>query len=155
MIFDRVSNYKRYFFNDLFHEIFEKIQLIDINTNNGDFHVNENYVIKVMSYETKLDGDIVENHDKYVDIQILLKGKERIGMYSHDQVSLKRPYDELSDCRFFSINKMSKPKSEIILESGYMAVFFHEDIHNPQLAVDNEIELLKKIVVKVNEKFFA
>ena len=36
-----------------------------------------------------------------------------------------------------------------------MAVFFPDDIHNPQYAVNSKIETLKKIVIKIDEKLFS
>lgn len=36
-----------------------------------------------------------------------------------------------------------------------MGVFFNQDIHNPQFAVNDKVEEIKKIVIKVNEKFFT
>jgi beta-galactosidase beta subunit len=36
-----------------------------------------------------------------------------------------------------------------------MAIFFPDDIHQPQFALENKIETLKKIVIKIDEKLFT
>ena len=36
-----------------------------------------------------------------------------------------------------------------------MAIFFPDDIHHPQFAVDGKIETLKKLVLKIDEKLFT
>ena len=105
-----------------------------------------------MSYKTKLTSEIIESHRKFVDIQILLKGLERIKVYDSSQVEISEPYNDETDCVFYQ-----KPKnchSDIVIQEGWMGVFFPDDIHNPQLTVNQPIEI-KKVVIKVNEKFFT
>lgn len=153
MILDKLANRHFYFKGAIFDELFYQLSLYDINTPNGVYKNHEDFYFKVMSYDTKLDSTITESHRKEVDIQILFSGKEGIKIFSATDVEIIKPYYYESDCQFYK--PIKEPFCEITLEPGYMAVFFPDDIHNPQVAVFNKIEKLKKIVIKVNEKLFT
>jgi YhcH/YjgK/YiaL family protein len=153
MIVDKIENWSVYFNKERFAKIFEELDKFNLDTPNGEYRINEHFYFKVMSYETKQDSFIIESHKKEVDIQVLLKGKEKIKIYDYKDVAITEVYDEETDCQFYK--KINDPISEINLEPGIMAVFFPDDIHNPVLAVNKEIFKLKKIVIKVDEKFFA
>ncbi|MDD4156799.1 MAG: YhcH/YjgK/YiaL family protein, partial [Candidatus Cloacimonetes bacterium] len=44
----------------------------------GKFDLNDSIFYIVSSYQTKPQG-LIENHQKYIDLQILLEGKELVG----------------------------------------------------------------------------
>lgn len=153
MIVDKISNWEIYFKSPVFKEVFDQLTTYTVDTPNGVYKNHENFYFKVMSYDTKLDSTIIESHVKEVDIQILLSGHEHIKMYDRSAVEVKGPYDEETDVTFYNIK--AAPHTEINLEPGYMGIFFPDDIHHPQFAVNNKIEKLKKIVIKVDEKLFS
>lgn len=153
MIVDKISNWEIYFKSPVFKEVFNQLTTYTVDTPNGVYKNHENFYFKVMSYDTKLDSTIIESHVKEVDIQILLSGHEHIKMYDRSAVEVKVPYDEETDVTFYDIK--GAPHTEINLEPGYMGIFFPDDIHHPQFAVNNKIEKLKKIVIKVDEKLFS
>ena len=153
MIVDKIENWKIYFKSPIFDAIFEDLKTYTVDTPNGVYKDNKKYYFKVMSYDTKLDSAIIESHRKEVDVQILLSGNEHIKIYNEAAVAVKEVYDEESDCQFYKV--IGKPFNEINLESNYMAIFFPDDIHQPQFAVENKIETLKKIVIKIDEKLFT
>lgn len=153
MIFDELLNWQLYFKNDIFKEIFEKLKLIDLETKNGIHFKTSFYYFKVMSYDTQINPSIIENHKKEVDIQILLSGTEKVKLYSINQVTSTRDYNIDDDCEFY--RPIHKHHSEITLQPGYMGVFFSQDIHAPLFVGNKEIETIKKVVIKVNEKFFT
>ncbi len=153
MIVDKIENWKIYFKSPIFDDIFEDLKTYTVDTPNGVYKDNKKYYFKVMSYDTKLDSAIIESHRKEVDVQILLSGNEHIKIYNEAAVAVKEVYDEESDCQFYKV--IGKPFNEINLESNYMAIFFPDDIHQPQFAVENKIETLKKIVIKIDEKLFT
>jgi len=153
MILDKLEYSTRYFKSKLFKEIFDKVRDFDINTPNGTYLTNERYYFKVMTYDTQFSPNIIESHRKEVDVHILLYGKERIKIYKEGEVIVKKKYSSRTDCQFY---QESKPASlEFILESGYMAIFFPNDIHAPLFTCNNKVEELKKIVIKIDEKLFA
>ena len=153
MIFDKIENWKVYFKHDIFKEIFKELEKINSNTPDGIHFKNENYYFKVISYSTKIDADIIENHRKEVDIQIILSGSEKIKLFSRESLEVIRAYSKEDDSQFYK--SISKSNSEVILRPGYMGVYFNQDIHNPQYAVNSKVEKIKKVVIKINEEFFT
>jgi YhcH/YjgK/YiaL family protein len=153
MIVDKLYNWTLYFKAPIFLEIFKELENYNFHTPNGIYRTNENYYFKVMSYDTKLEPNIIESHKKEVDVQILFWGNEKIKIYNSESLTITEPYSIESDCQFYK--KTGNPISEIILQPGYMAIFFPDDIHHPQFAVENKIQTLKKIVLKIDEKLFA
>ncbi len=153
MILDKIENWKLYFTSPIFVEIFQELNNFSKDTPNGVYKSNDHYYFKVMSYDTKLEGDIIESHCKEIDVQILFSGKEHIKIYNEKSVSVKNSYNEETDCQFY--NPVNPPIATIDLIPEYMAVFFPDDIHQPQLAVDGTISNLKKVVIKINEELFA
>ncbi len=151
MIYDKISNWKTYFKNPVFEEIFSELKKIDLNTENGNYHFDKFY-FKVMEYNTKVEANIIESHVKEVDIQILLSGNEKIKMYHDSDLTIKENYNPESDCVFY--NAVGESYTDLILKPNYMAVFFPSDPHHPQFLVDNKIDFLKKIVIKVNVELF-
>lgn len=153
MIVDKISNWKNYFSNPVFESIFKDLEKYNLETPNGVYQENPDYYFKVMSYDTKYDSSIIESHLKEVDIQILLAGSEGIKIYDTNDVEVIEKYNDETDCQFYK--PIADSISEIYLKPGYMAIFLPQDVHHPQFAVNNKIEKLKKIVIKVNEKFFT
>lgn len=153
MIFDKIENWGRYFKNQVFTQIFEQLKSYSVDTIDGIYKSNSGFYFKVMEYETKLLPKIIESHRKEVDIQIVLRGKEKIKIYNEESVEISQEYNRETDCIFYE--ERGAPHTEINLIEGYMAVFFPEDIHYPQFSVDQHPSRLKKIVIKVDEKLFA
>jgi YhcH/YjgK/YiaL family protein len=101
----------------------------------------------VSRYATKLPGDAVwESHRKYVDVQYVVRGVERLGYVPLDRApEIKTPYQAEQDVVFY------QPGTDSLrFAAGQFAILFPEDIHAPGLAVDRETpsEVLK-VVVKV------
>jgi YhcH/YjgK/YiaL family protein len=153
MIIDKIENWSLYFKEPIFSEIKNELGNYNSTTPNGVYKTHENYYFKVMSYDTKLDSKIIESHRKEVDVQILFSGNENIKIYNNTDVAVIEAYDDESDCQFYK--NIGNPITEINLRPGYMAIFFPDDIHHPQFAVEGKIETLKKLVLKIDEKLFA
>ncbi|PIB23371.1 YhcH/YjgK/YiaL family protein [Maribacter sp. 4G9] len=154
MIYGNIAEWRYYFGkSEYFIAMFQELSKISINTVNGEYRINKHVYYKVMSYDTQLSPSIVESHKKEVDVQIVLEGKEHIKVYEPDAVRIKVPYDDKNDCQFYTIE--NKPNAEIELVPGKMAVFFPNDIHACQYAVNKEVETIKKIVFKINEELFT
>lgn len=153
MIYDHINNWHFYFKHKIFNEIFDKLKQINLDTINGIHFKTTSYYFKVMSYDTQINPTIIENHKKEVDIQILLSGTEKVNLYSKNQVMSIRGYNNEDDCEFYKPIHMHH--SQIMLQPGYMGVFFYQDIHAPLFVGCKEIETIKKVVIKVNEEFFT
>lgn len=153
MIYDKIRNWKKYFSNPLFEEVFMNLTKFNIRSDDGNYkNYSNEYYFKVMTLNTLKETNIIESHQKEVDIQILLKGKELIEIFDDSCVEIKDYYSAELDCQFYSQKEPSYTR--ILLQPGYMAIFFEEDIHKPLIPLNGIEEELKKIVIKVNKENF-
>jgi YhcH/YjgK/YiaL family protein len=85
---------------------------------------------------------LLETHEKYIDIQLVLAGTDEMGWKPRS--SCKRPsgeYDPETDLQFFA----DEPDAWLSVESGSFAIFFPEDAHMPMISPGQ----IHKVVVKV------
>ncbi len=106
----------------------------------------DNLYVPVSEYYTKKEEDArYESHEKYIDIQYVISGKELIGISKMDDLKeVLQPYDAAKDIMFMSVNKIRNRKAD----PGRFFVFFPSDVHRPGLR-DGDSTLVKKVVVKV------
>ncbi len=84
----------------------------------------------------------VETHRRYLDIQLVLSGKEAFGWISADDLtSPTAPFDEAKDICFWN----DTPTMQFELHEGQMAIFLPEDGHAPMIGEGQ----IKKCIVKV------
>ncbi|MDP4277327.1 MAG: YhcH/YjgK/YiaL family protein [Bacteroidota bacterium] len=84
----------------------------------------------------------MEGHQKYIDIQIVLKGEEKMGWTAIEHCThVLEPYNSEKDIAFFT----DKPTAFIDVQPGEFVIFFPEDGHAPAIG-DGPI---KKAIVKV------
>jgi YhcH/YjgK/YiaL family protein len=108
--------------------------------------VGDNLYAPVSEYLTKNEEDArFEAHQKYIDIQYVISGKELIGIAPMSQKKdVLEPYDSAKDIEFLTVtggeNRLATPDSFFI--------FFPDDAHRPGLK-DVENSPVKKVVVKV------
>jgi len=84
-----------------------------------------------------------EAHRKYMDIQFLLQGEERIGYSAAEDFTCIEPYDEGKDIAFYQGQGDYLP-----LGKGYFIVLFPGEYHKPGIMVDTPA-LVRKVVIKV------
>ncbi len=90
----------------------------------------------------KKEDSLLEIHEKYIDIQLVLAGTDEMGWKSI--TSCKHPageYDTKADIQFFT----DDPDAWIPVEPGFFVIFFPEDAHMPMISAGQ----LHKVVVKV------
>ena len=102
---------------------------------------------QVLDLETKDKSDVLpEAHRKYLDVQYLHSGEERMGVVPDlGNNPIDQDYDEERDILFYT---GAENEVELIMRPGNFAVFFPEDIHRPGCA-DGQSGKIRKIVVKV------
>jgi len=90
-----------------------------------------------------------EFHQQYLDIQLLLRGEEWIGVGPHDYVSdgADHPHPDL----WFVNNEQT---SYLALQPGDLAIFWPGELHRP-LCTFNPPARVKKLVVKVHRDLLA
>jgi YhcH/YjgK/YiaL family protein len=98
----------------------------------------------ISGYATKEESaTFIESHVRYIDIQVITRGCERIGI-CHRSTCTLQPYDEAKDCR-----KLTGELDFITLRPGSFAVFFPDDGHMPGLRIGGSAQQVRKVVVKV------
>jgi biofilm protein TabA len=89
-------------------------------------------------------GKKYETHEKYIDVQCVLKGREAIFCTDAAKLSPSTDYDAQKDIRFYQ----DGPGSESVLDAGDFAVYFPHDAHKPLCAVGAAAPV-RKLVVKI------
>ena len=147
MIKDRLENAGIYYgISENLKTGFEWLKNNDLSTlPDGKYEIRENEIYaNLQSYDTKETAPY-EAHKKYIDIQFMITGKEKIGVTAYSNCSLREEYNEEKDIEFLSCNITETYQ---ILESGEFLVLFPQDAHQPSLSLDKKSNV-KKVVVKV------
>lgn len=93
----------------------------------------------------------LEAHAKYVDLQYLISGQEKIG-HVRKTGSEEVVENHLSE-KDYILYKHTGQETNIILEPGMFSVFFPNDLHRPCVNVGPEMKI-KKAVVKIHLQLF-
>lgn len=111
----------------------------------GRHDLPDNLYCILVKYNTKpVEECRFEIHRKYIDIQFVLEGAERI---AYADISLMKPtteYDEHSDLQF-----LEGKGDWVTLDKGTFAIFMPQDAHMPSVHADNSSQPVLKVVVKV------
>jgi biofilm protein TabA len=98
----------------------------------------------VQDYVTKpAEPGMWEAHRKYVDVQYVASGVERMGYAPIGAMRVTKDYDEAGDYQLFTGDG-----NDLVMTPGMFAVFSPQDVHRPTVAVDRPVPV-RKIVVKV------
>ena len=148
MIVGKLKDLKRY--KGIHPNIDEAIEYVISNNllelPKGKTIVSENVFVNRDTYiANPLEKCFFENHENYLDLQIVLKGKELFGYtdISNPSLEVTVPYNPEKDVTKYSA---TKDTVFITLEEGF-ALVFNEDIHLAKAKVDDE--LVEKAVVKI------
>lgn len=88
-----------------------------------------------------------EGHRKFIDIQLEVRGNERIRITPVWKAEEEIESHEDRDLYFFRVP--AAEESEIFMENGSFAVFFPEDLHRPLCLAGKEPVQIRKAVIKV------
>lgn len=112
----------------------------------GSYTVDDDIFYMVQEYETKHPQEArYEAHEKYVDIQYIVKGEERMEFADATKLKVDEVYNVEKDVVFF---KEPKVIDAFIVSAGDYCIFYPEDAHRPGLCV-GEPSKVKKILAKV------
>ena len=147
MIIDTINNaHKYYSIHPLFEKAFTFIKETDLeNAPDGKSGISEGLkaIFSKAPGKTK-EASLAkfECHDKNIDIQLCISGRETIGWKPRTScISANGEYNTEKDVRFYS----DAPDTFFELNDGQFAIFFPEDVHAPMIG-EGEI---KKLVIKV------
>lgn len=150
MILDTLANSGRYgAVHPLFPIAFDFLKMADWGkVADGKVELaggNRLYAIMQSYLSRTYEAGKYEDHRKYIDIQYIISGEERIE-YLHDAKGLdvSSPYDAEKDIAFYG----SKPGTPAILRAGSFMILFPGEIHKPSLALDAP-SAVRKAVIKV------
>lgn len=147
MILDKIENIQQY--NGLSHLLNEGLKFVaetDFSKiEPGKIVLNDNLLFaSVSEYATKPAADCkLEAHKKYIDIQFIVSGEEKIGFTTLAGQTPSVPYNPEKDIVFYS-----EEVTFLTLTSGTFAIFFPSDLHQPCVAATSPSNV-KKVVVKV------
>ncbi len=84
-----------------------------------------------------------ESHRKYIDLQYVIKGQEKIGVAPIATATIIKPYDDSRD----AANYNAEGQYYIATPATFF-LFFPGDAHRPNIKVDG-FDLVKKLVIKI------
>ena len=93
---------------------------------------------------TPPDGRFFEAHRRYIDIQYIAAGSEKILVTDLDGLTEHTPYDRDRDVAFYE----QTSGTELLLRTGDFAILFPHDAHLPMIPADDPAQV-RKVVVKV------
>ena len=147
MIYDSIKNGKLYTgLGPAFRDVFEFINGNNLEkTAAGRYPLKDGVYYLVQEYETKPESEgLFEAHRKFIDLQYIASGRERHYFANISDVKLKTPYNEEKDFAAYEGSGYS-----LILNRGFFAIYYPEDIHMPNLRAGNEPEKTIKVVFKI------
>ena len=147
MVYDNLQNIEIY--KGLSADINEgllSIKNADPAIAKGVYPINSRVKAIVSEYETKSVNEYgYEAHKKFIDIQCVLMGQEKVCCLPIEGLKETVTYVEGKDAAFYDTNSQAK---EMLIGNGYFAIFYPQDGHMPQLCIDKP-QMVKKVVVKV------
>ena len=117
------------------------------NFANGKYEIlGDDIYVNIQDYQTKpLSEGKWEAHRKYIDIQFMIEGEEKIGVGEIQNFKTFEEYDEVRDVEFLTTNAHAQ---FIQMNKSDYLILYPYDVHMPQISV-NDSAYVKKAVVKV------
>lgn len=147
MIFDQLINFPRYLsLHPHFADVWAFLQDNDPGALSlGRHEINDRGAFVLVSeYVTRSAAEsFIECHRRYIDIQLLSRGAEGVGICSRS-AGRELPYDAEKD-----FLKLEGEIDLITLQTGSFAVFFPDDGHMPMLQLAGGPEPVRKLVFKI------
>lgn len=147
MIIDSLENAEKYFsIHPLFQKAFEYLKGQDLNSlEDGTIAVADGIKVITSTKPGKTTAESLEKfecHNKNIDIQLCVSGKETIGWKPKSKCQkFKAEYNDEKDVTFYD----ESPDMYFQLTNNQFGIFFPEDVHAPMIGED----VIKKVVVKV------
>ena len=146
MIFDNLENLEKY--EIVTPEVLEFVNKLNVNTPCGRYDITDKIFANIEEYFPRGELECaLEAHRKFIDIQLLISGEERIDFIDIDGLNVLKSYDCVKDILFFK-----RPKVElgrIYLNGRNFAIFYPDDAHAPQITTLSLQNNVKKVVVKI------
>ncbi len=129
----------------LFKQLFDYVKTHDLlHTECGRIELagDDLFINNVNPTCVSASDQVLEVHRDYIDVHILLEGKERIGWKALEDVTdLKQAYQKEGDCALYS----DTPTSFVDLLPGQFLIVFPEDPHAPVIGEGKIRKLIGKV----------
>ncbi len=146
MIIDKIENAKFYYgLGERIKKGLEYIRNANLESmENGKYEISKDEIfISVQDYYTKPESEgKFEAHKKYIDIQYIISGEEKLGYTNISNCTKLTDYNESDDIEF-----LEGKGSFLNASKGMFLIFTPEDAHMPCISI-NEKTYVKKAVVK-------
>jgi YhcH/YjgK/YiaL family protein len=130
-------------------EYLARTDLASLPLGRTDIEGDDVYVM-MSEGETKPPEQVrFEAHRRYIDIQLVVRGQEAIGVAPVSALTTVEPYDPAKDIEFFAVPRVLVESATFGLRAGDFAVFAPGDGHRPSLHLDGP-HVSRKAVVKVS-----
>jgi len=149
MIIDKLENFCNYNFrNRKINKAMKFILNTDFrNKESGKYEIEGDELFYFVSnYKTKTVSESdPELHKKYIDIQYMAEGSEKIGYAPFSRQKAFKKYKAATDIAFYKCDL-----SFLTLTKGMFAIIYTMELHQPGILL-KEPEYVKKIVFKVRD----
>ena len=116
---------------------------------NGKYPLEGGAYAVVSEYVTKAVEDAkFESHKKFIDVQLILSGKEIIGVMPTERMRLGKCIGEYNPEKDVELYRECGEYEANVLEPGDFLILYPEDGHMPGVHADGPSEM-KKIVLKI------
>lgn len=146
MILDTIKGLNRYHsLHPLFSaaaQFLQKPDLLELPNGKYEIKGSDLYGIVIRGKGKSPNESLLEIHQRYIDLQVVLEGMDSIGWKSRENCIIPDgDYQEEKDVQFFR----DKPDAHIPVFPEQFAVYFPSDAHAPMISEGS----LHKIVIKV------
>jgi biofilm protein TabA len=111
----------------------------------GRYPIDSENVFAIVTEDPSKNFDKTnwESHRKYIDLQSVIEGEEKIGVYPVSKARVTKEYDDTKDIANYSADgKLYSAKP------GTFFLFFPSDAHRPNITPGGNL-VVKKIVIKI------
>jgi YhcH/YjgK/YiaL family protein len=145
---DKVQFAKQYHLNKAsWDKAFAYLKNTDLRALANGRHVidgNNVYAIVTEAPTKDYDKTAFESHRKYIDLQYVITGEEKMAKAPLASVTVNKPYDEAADIAYYT----GEGKIYTV-PAGTFMLFFPTEAHRPNITPGGN-KVVKKIVIKVN-----
>ncbi|NBI12832.1 YhcH/YjgK/YiaL family protein [[Haemophilus] felis] len=130
-------------------DVCEHLKTLDLAAlENGRHDITDDIYMNVMAFDTVApESKQAELHHQYVDVQVLISGKESIEYsVTYPDLTKYTSYNEQDD---YQLTPDIDSKSTLTLRPKMFAVFLPYEPHKPGCNVNGQVVSLKKLVVKI------
>jgi len=149
MIYDSLNNFETYLcLHPHFADVLAFLKNQEANLPAlppGTYDINSSGAFaSVSEYESRPESEgFLEYHRKFIDVQIVVAGREKIGIARKDNCR-DREYLEEKD-----LGKLEGTADFILMDASNFVIFFPQDAHMPQISCSDQREKVKKVVFKI------